>query len=229
MSLKSPKTIGLLATVGLMSATAFPAWAAEKAPAGTSATTNAGAGSASPSAANASADAARTNIQPPQSCGNTTLTAERFADLFYAIASHGNLLDVDFIEQTLQVQFKASTATEGGIPNPHRKYYVTDSIFGAPIAVSLDVNDDLAQQKVRRFIGILRFDFGRFADCLRAPLSTLSRRFNGPFVPTVIPGVSYEAGLGVNFPGYSGSNIHAGFSYRTADELVLGAAVQQNF
>ncbi|HEX3486009.1 MAG TPA: hypothetical protein VHT51_13175 [Micropepsaceae bacterium] len=227
MSLNSPKMIGLAAAIGLLSVGSFPAAAAEKVPTGSSLPTNVGASTTTQSAADLSpADADRTNVQPSQSCGSTALTAERFADLFYTIASHGNLLDVDFIEQTLQVHFKANTVTEGGIPNPHRKYYVADSIFGAPIALSLDVIDDPAQQQARHSIGILRFDFGRFSDCMKASLSALSRPFKGPFVPTVFPGVSYEAGSGVNLPGYNGSIIHAGFSYRTADQLVLRAAIQ---
>jgi hypothetical protein len=221
--------IGLAAAIGLMSATAVPAWAAENETAGSSPATNARAGAVTVSQANASpAGAAPANVQPPQVCGSSTLTAGRFVELFYAIASRGDLLDIEFIEQTLQVHFRVSTSTEGGIPNPHSKNYVVDSILGVPIGIYLGVNDDHDQQLSRRFIGILRFDFDGYADCLNLHPLAFTRLFNKPFIPTVFPGTSLEAGQGVNLTGKNESHIHAGFSYRTSDSLVLGAAIQQS-
>jgi len=58
--------------------------------------------------------------------------SDQFADAFFAIASHGDLLDIPFIEQTLQTQFQSRLAIEGGgIPNPKRTIYETgaDSDF----------------------------------------------------------------------------------------------------
>jgi hypothetical protein len=120
--------------------------------------------------------AAEITQKPGTTCSNSTLTATQFVEALYAIASHGTLLDIPFIERTLHVQFVSKIVTEGGIPNPHRKSYRADSIFGAPISVDLDVNDDREQQLTRHSTGILRVDFGPYADCLQLYPSHLHAR-----------------------------------------------------
>src|SRR5271157_5735472 len=41
------------------------------------------------------------NPLPPVDCSQMKLTGEQFLDIFYAIAMHGDLTDIPFIEQTI--------------------------------------------------------------------------------------------------------------------------------
>jgi hypothetical protein len=115
-----------------------------------------------------------------QSCSQSQINAEQFADAINAIAQHGTLLDIPFIERALNVTFDSEPVTEGGVPNPHRHFYSAPTISGLPIKPELDVNDDPDQQRERRGIGIFRFyNFDRAADCLGLTRDIVVMRIKG--------------------------------------------------
>ena len=218
--------IGLTTAVGLLSTCAFSAAGTEN-NAGSSPSTNAGMGDNEQSRANAHRVTATIPIsQTSQNCGNATLAAGQFADLFYAIASHGTLLDVPFIERTLNVQFTSEFAIEGGgIPNPNRKIYSATSILGTPISVTLDIIEDREQQLMRGAIAIIRFTFGAFIDCLGLSQAALEQRFVGnPITPPFGP---FGNSFSVHFSGIDGSRIAASYSVRPSDKVVVSASINQ--
>jgi len=174
------------------------------------------------------AQTAPTTGPSSERCANISLTAEGFANAYYDIASHGDLLDVAFIERTLQTQFRSRGVTENGTLNPQRKHYMTDAILGVPIAVTLDVKEDPTQPRGRSGGGMLRFDFARIVDCLPISLRTVSQRFNAQFLEVPILHSLKDSSTGANLSGIGGSTVHIGFSYRRADKVIIGAAIDQS-
>jgi hypothetical protein len=69
-------------------------------------------------------------------CTNSSLTVGRFADLFYSVASKGDLHDVSFIERTMNLRFEPVETING------LDVRRASSLFGAPIATVLEITDN---------------------------------------------------------------------------------------
>jgi hypothetical protein len=167
-------------------------------------------------------------------CSKSVLTSEKFLELFYTIAMHGDLTDIPFIEKTLQVKLTHKYAMEGGKPNPHRIIYGAANILGAPLYAGLDVTVDHDQQIAREDIGIIRFgDLSKdsfFIKCLHISSLELSKYFGGHFheVPNPDSFISIGAGKQLGKIGKNGSKISVGYSYNTDDNIVDGISIHQN-
>jgi hypothetical protein len=77
---------------------------------------------------------------PPASakvdCSKAKLTGKQFLDMFHAIAMHGDLSDIPFIEKTLQM--KITRTSNAGAWSVYEGGSVTDG----PISVSVSVKND---------------------------------------------------------------------------------------
>jgi hypothetical protein len=76
-------------------------------------------------------------------CENTTLTQGQFLDMLHAITAHGDLIDVPFIEKTLQVKLKLQSNVGAALRDANtdsRQYSsdVLDSHIGIYMAVSFN-------------------------------------------------------------------------------------------
>jgi hypothetical protein len=116
-------------------------------------------------------------IPPPAECSKSSLTGDQFLDMFYAIAMHGDLRDIPFIEKTLQVKFQSEYELRGGKTNIHNVLYHATSILNAPIYVTLDVSDDNDEHNLDDRSAILRFH--GWEQCLQIPESKFQDKFGG--------------------------------------------------
>lgn len=71
-------------------------------------------------------------LPPKPDCKKTALTKEKFLEMVKAIATHGDLSDVAFIEKTLQVKFKR-------LPDKkQRQVYIVSFLQDVPIGIHLE-------------------------------------------------------------------------------------------
>lgn len=151
---------------GMMAA---PAWAIGDAPA---------------PAVKEAAPAAEKKADPK--CEGITLTGEKFLDMFYAIAMHGDLTDVPFIEKTLETKFEVKYHELSSQQNYNykRAEYSTKTILGAPIEVSFSFDVARDPRIVNNFVGMLRINSGikgfSVFECIGLTEQQIRNKFTGP-------------------------------------------------
>lgn len=119
--------------------------------------------------------------QKPSRCDGITLTSEKFLDMFYAVAMHGDLADVPFIEKTLEIKLSGQTDDYQDKNNHHYKEgsYSSRLVAYTPIDASLDFKNFDEPGTTNSPFGIMRFnvEYG----CFSTAIENLENRFNGGF------------------------------------------------
>jgi hypothetical protein len=79
-------------------------------------------------------------------CENTTLTQGQFLDMLHAVVTHGDLIDVPFIEKTLQTKLELQADT-GPIHdrNLDSRHYLSNFVLDSHIGISLAVSFNPAE------------------------------------------------------------------------------------
>jgi hypothetical protein len=173
-----------------------------------------------------------TATSPAPNCKQSTFTSEKFIELFYTIAMHGDLTDIPFLENVLQVNFTHQFAVENGKPNPHWIVY-GGVIPQAPFSVGLEVRTDRDEQL--RWGWIAEMTFGdsndqTIHDCLGIASSELAGKFEGrPITSPLTDGAPFMSGTEqLHDVGKFGTTIRINYTYGMHDGVIDGASIRQS-
>jgi len=154
-------------------------------------------------------------------CAKSTMTREEFMEMFRAIAMHGDLTDIPFIEKTLHVKFISGPTYHNGKPNYNRVYYLAD-IPDVPIQVSINVTNNAVD-----IVAEMEFQGNFFGACPGIHLSQFERALGSDFTQKFSDRYHDSALPGV---GMNGTNIHVVYmttSGKKDDELVQAPGIKQ--
>lgn len=160
-------------------------------------------------------------------CIGTNITGEKFLDMFYAIAMHGDLTDVPFIEKTLETKFdvKYFNSDDGKGHKYKRAQYYKKSLFNGPMWVTLefDVERDPAAIYSN---SIGRIDFDGRIECLGIAKAAFNKKFGWPDrAPDAVLGGNHGTSESITQPlgaiGKDGTELKVGYGYNGAIENPL--------
>jgi len=122
-------------------------------------------------------------------CSQSQLTQDQFIDVVRAIAMHGDLTDVAFIEKTLQVKLMPQTLSEYEKEHyPDGRHYLVDSVLGSRMRFDLGVGfnsneHDWDKEPKENERSTLRFFVvqNAFHDCKSLTPEHFNSRFGGNF------------------------------------------------
>ena len=167
---------------------------------------------ASAAAAEASSNASTSLATTATQCNKSTLTSDEFLRTIRAIAMHGDLRDIPFIENAMQVKFSGGHPAYKGLePNYHNISYETSLLPNANVAIRLHIHDD---DKVTNS-NELTFNGDYFTNCSPFSASQIEDAFGGGFTHKTL-GTSSTGGeifADVELPGVGkdGSHIHVNY------------------
>lgn len=122
------------------------------------------------------------------SCSKYKLTGEKFLDMFYAVATHGDLTDVPFIERTLKTKFdiKYSEGEDSNHKRYKRAYYSSKSLSGTPINLTLSFDVEREPDMDFPKLTMMRinnngYNFNFINQCLAIPNTHFAQKFGGYF------------------------------------------------
>jgi hypothetical protein len=155
-------------------------------------------------------------------CKGWTLDGSTFAEAFHAIAAHGTLQDIPFIERT----FRTQLVNYPPYPtNPHGlETYRAASILDAPIALELYIITDQNSQRQNNEIAFLRLTWPTQARCMRLLRSDVDSRFAGNKIDFGLP---HAGGIDRiwNLPGANGSMVRAVYIVPTVNGNIVDGPV----
>ena len=174
----------------------------------------------------------------PPVCSQYKLTADKFLDAFHAIAMHGDLTDVAFIEKTLQTKFEVEYSDREDKHNHKykRAFYTGKSMFDAPIYVRLSF--DVEREPEMDFpsgaqIDISsRRDINFISECLAFSAGDFKQKFEKEFKGVFIEHSSshgaYKSGdTTLIMPGKSASKMTVGYTRNTEEQIIIDVGMGQ--
>jgi hypothetical protein len=80
-------------------------------------------------------------------CSQAKLTQEKFLDMLYAIAMHGDMTDVPFLEKTLELKFTLK-GKQGTEKNPDQRSYAAETLLGGRMRMEMGVGFNSSEHTV---------------------------------------------------------------------------------
>ena len=158
--------------------------------------------------------------RPPVDCSKATITGAQLLDKIHAIAMHGDLTDIPFIERTLETKFEVKHESfDVGKEKPVRRdVYSSNFLFGLPIRVSVGLELGREHQLDINSIALMRFmDPEVFHDCLGIESSDFDAKFGKKFLRRVVTSDLGTISASANMPnvGRDGASLYVAYSYGT--------------
>jgi len=173
------------------------------------------------------------NSVPSSDCTKNPFLADRLGRDIQAIAAHGDLADVRFIEQTLGVKFKENIGSSDTTAKTSRTSYMAQELYGFPTFIELTVDTDkernIEQQEIGRLFILL---FGRSSCVKLYPYNIFSQIPGGPNAfernNVIIHGGDLISAVQTPpSPGKDGSKISVIFSYSEKTEEIGDLSISQ--
>jgi hypothetical protein len=132
-------------------------------------------------------------------CENTTLTQDQFLDMLHAVVTHGDLIDVPFIEKALQLKLKLQSNVGAALrdANPDSRVYISNFVLDSHIGTSLHVSFNPAEYEKGKEpahdregyidIGFPYKAFSSFKDCGSLKNEQFKQVFGSDFVEHMAP------------------------------------------
>jgi hypothetical protein len=184
-----------------------------------------------------------TNSKPEETvvCTQPAETSTKFIEAYHAIALHGDLKDIAFIEKQLQIKLRAvSSLSDKYPPNKKPHQYEADSLWGNPIKVTLIIIDDPHQIVIINgqyvhpdYDAYLSFqgpDWSFIHNCLRIPETDFTRPLGDGFKEENeafphAPGS--EKSKDMESVAEKNARIQVTYAYLKKDNLIYDAAIKQ--
>lgn len=196
-------------------------------------------GDAPTAAVKETAPAAEKKADPK--CEGITLTGEKFLDMIYAIAMHGDLTDVPFIEKTLETKFEVKHSEYDGADGYVYRHtdYVGKDLFGADLNVSLKFIEYSQKPRTepKRKINLsksamLHFEaYGQVWPCFNVTVNQFAEKFGGSFGDDFMPadGMIITSGKYLEGVSKDGSELKVYYNRNRNSTIIVAPLIDQKW